>query len=260
MNCSVCNDNGVYYDNHTSQGSQGQFKCCLCKVHCFCGGRYPYRYWDENHDNKLCPCWTLRQRRRKVNRLFEFENTGFDEFYPLKFFDDLSPNFPDGQPRPGAEKTIRIAERYLTTPRIPEQGLFLHGDNKEGKTLLGTIVFNTLILRFQKPGRFIETTTWLNTLRDSFDPDNEWSRRTPEIFGPPSEWPIAMIGNLAIKRETTWAEDTLHQLIDNRYANMRFTIVTTNLPLKAVSKLCGGRIFPLLREMCQFVEMNKTYY
>ena len=136
----------------------------------------------------------------------------------------------------------------------------MYGNNKEGKALLGAIIFNTLMLRFQKPGRFIETTAWLDALRDSFDPDNQWSKKTCEIFDPPCEWPIAMIGNLAMKKETDWAKETLYQLIDNRYANLRFTIVTTNLPLEAVSKLCRGRIFLLLREMCQFVEMNKIYY
>lgn len=258
MNCSICNGDGIYYDDHVSQGSHGQLKCCLCKVDCFCGGRYPYRYWDDDHNNRWCPCWSLRQRLRRVNQLFD--DTGLDESYRWKFFDDLSPNFPDGQPRPGAEGAIRIAEKYLITPRIPERGLFLYGNNKEGKALLGAIIFNTLMLRFQKPGRFIETTAWLDALRDSFDPDNQWSKKTCEIFDPPCEWPIAMIGNLAMKKETDWAKETLYQLIDNRYANLRFTIVTTNLPLEAVSKLCRGRIFLLLREMCQFVEMNKIYY
>lgn len=258
MNCSICNGDGIYYDGRVSQGSQGQLKCCLCKVSCFCGGRYPYRYWDEDHNNRRCPCWFLRQERSKVYRFFN--DAGINESYRWKFFDDLSPNFPDGQPRPGAEKAIRIAEKYLAVSRIPDRGLFLYGDDKEGKALLGAIVFNTLMLRFRKRGRFIDTTGWLNALRDSFDPDSEWSKKTREIFDPPCEWPIAMIGNLALERETEWAEERLYELIDNRYANLRFTIVTTNLPLGAVGNLCQGRIFWLLREMCDFVEMNKIYY
>lgn len=254
MNCSVCDGVGIYYDGHIDQGSHGQLKCCLCKVDCFCDGEYPYRYWDDDHNNKRCPCWFLRQRLKETNRLFDSAQTG--DKYRWRFFDDLAPSLPNGLPRPGAEQAIRIAQEYRTIAEIPKRGLFLHGSVGAGKTLLGTVILNTLMLRFQKPGRFIDTTAWLNRLRESFDPDNPWSKSTYEIMNPPCEWPIVMIDDLAAEKETDWVEERLYQLIDARYANERFTIVTTNVPLEAISKLSRGRIFSRLKEMCLFVEMN----
>jgi DNA replication protein DnaC len=50
--------------------------------------------------------------------------------------------------------------------------------------------------------------------------------------------------------------EMLYELVDARYSDNRFTIVTTNQDLDEIKSLSGGRIYSRLLEMCHLVPMN----
>lgn len=68
--------------------------------------------------------------------------------------------------------------------------------------------------------------------------------------------PYVVLDDLGVQRGTEWEEETLYDLVDGRYSEERFTIVTTNVELKEVEQLSKGRLYSRLAEMCHRVEMD----
>ena len=52
----------------------------------------------------------------------------------------------------------------------------------------------------------------------------------------------------------------LYSLIDARYGEERFTVVTTNQSSDEMEQLAGGRVLSRLVEMCYFVDMQGQDY
>jgi DNA replication protein DnaC len=54
--------------------------------------------------------------------------------------------------------------------------------------------------------------------------------------------------------------EMLYDLVDARYGDERFTVVTTNKPLEEIKALSHGRIYSRLVEMCQLIPMDGPDY
>ncbi|MCH7503789.1 MAG: hypothetical protein IIA10_10600 [Proteobacteria bacterium] len=54
--------------------------------------------------------------------------------------------------------------------------------------------------------------------------------------------------------------EVLYQLIDARYGDERFTVVTTNQPLEEIRQMWDGRIYSRLTEMCRIVDLRGSDY
>ena len=52
----------------------------------------------------------------------------------------------------------------------------------------------------------------------------------------------------------------LFDLVDARYSDERYTVVTTNKPLEEIKALSHGRIYSRLVEMCQVISMEGLDY
>ena len=259
--CSKCRGVGLYYDPIVEAGRYGELRPCECvSVKCCCGGTAPYRYWDDDSRHQWCPCRPYRRKMTKTNRLFYQAN--IPERYKWKFVDDFRMAAPDGMPIDlAATVYLRIHQDLIDASAEPKRGYLLHGNPGTGKTLMGCIALNELMLRWTKPGRFLKLSlNYFQKLRDSYKPDNVYYGQTGTILEELCNMPYLVIDDFGVEQGTDWQQEVLYDLVDARYGDQRFTVVTTNQPLDELKNLAKGRIYSRLVEMCQLIPMDGPDY
>ena len=257
--CSKCGGGGLYYDPIVKVGRYGTLRLCEC-VECRCGGRAPYQYWDDNSRNQWCPCRPYRRKMTETNRLFR--QADIPERYKWKFVDDFRMAAPDGTPIDLATTVyLRIHQDLIEAVEEPKRGYLLHGNPGTGKTLMGCIALNELMLRWAKPGRFLSLSrTYFQKLRDTYSADSERYGHTWSILEELCTMPYLVLDDFGIQRGTEWEIEMLYDLVDARYGDQRFTVVTTNQPFDELKDLAKGRIYSRLVEMCQPIPMDGPDY
>ena len=257
--CSKCRGVGLYYDPIVEVGHEGTLRLCEC-VECRCGGRAPYRYWDDDSRSQWCPCRPYYLKMTKTNRLFK--QADIPDLYKWKFVDDFRQAAPNGKPIDlAATVYLRIHQDLIDAVEEPKRGYLLYGNPGTGKTLMGCIALNELMLRWTKPGRFLKLSRkYFQRLRDSYKPDNVHYGQAGTILEELCNIPYLLIDDFGVEQGTDWQQETLYDLVDARYGDQRFTIVTTNKPLQELKKLADGRIYSRLMEMCRFIPMDGPDY
>ena len=257
--CSKCGGGGLYYDPTVEVGRYGVLRLCGC-VDCRCGGRTPYQYWDDDSRNQWCPCRSYRRKMTETNRLFR--QADIPERYKWKFVDDFQMTAPDGTHIELAGTVYhRIHQDLIEAAQEPKRGYLLHGNPGTGKTLMGCIALNELMLRWTKSGRFLSLSrTYFQKLRDTYSADSERYGHTWQILEELCNMPYLVLDDFGLQRGTEWEIEMLYDLVDARYGDQRFTVVTTNQPLDELKDLATGRIYSRLVEMCQPIPMDGPNY
>ncbi|MBM3279036.1 MAG: ATP-binding protein [Candidatus Handelsmanbacteria bacterium] len=253
--CHRCGGGGFYYDPQIEVGRHGELKICTCvEAQCRCGGRPPFYFWDDQARNQRCPCWPARRGLVELKRLFR--EADVPERYRWKFLGDFHATTPEGSLVRIAQDARLYVSTLTDTDREPERGFLLHGRPGTGKTLLGCIMLNELILNRHRPGRFLNLSKYLQQLRDTYSEESEHYGQTWRIIESLGKVPYLVIDDFGVQRGTEWAKEVLYDLVDTRYAEKRFTVITTNQPLGELQQLSQGRIYSRLLEMCRLVEME----
>ena len=256
--CSKCSGVGLYYDPIVEVGRYGTLRLCEC-IECRCGGKAPYQYWDDDSRNQWCPCRPYRRKIAETNRLFR--QAEIPEKFKWKFIDDFRMAAPDGTPIDLFNTVyLRIHQDLLGAAEEPERGYLLYGSLGTGKTLVGCIALNELMLRWTKPGRFLSLSRTFHRLRDTFSADSEHYGRTWPMLEELCKMPYLVLDDFGVQRGTDWEEEMLYDLVDTRYGDQRFTVVTTNQPLDELKGFAKGRIYSRLVEMCQPIPMDGPNY
>ena len=258
IECSKCGGVGLFFDPHVDVGRYGQLRLCGC-IECRCGGRAPYQYWDEDSRSQWCPCRFYRRKMSETNRLFR--QADMPERYKWKFIDDYHPMAPDGTAVILAETAHRHIAELLYSTKEPKRGYFFHGNPGTGKTLLGCIAINELMLRWTKPGRFLNLSRkYFQKLKDTFSEESVNYGQAGQILDELCNIPFLLLDDFGIQRGTEWELEMLYDLVDARYCDERFTVVTTNQSLEEIKSISQGRIYSRLAEMCQLIPMNGPDY
>ena len=253
--CGKCGGGGLVYDPRVEAGRHGDLRVCTCvEAGCQCGGRAPFYFWDDQARNQRCSCWPFRRRLTEVKRLFR--DADIPERYRWKFQEDFHSITPDGVPVRIAQDARLYVSTLIDNDREPERGFLLHGRPGTGKTLLSCIMLNELILNRRRPGRFLNLSKYLQQLRDTYSEDSDNYGQTWRIIETLGKMPYLIIDDFGVQRGTEWAKEVLYDLVDTRYAEKRFTVITTNQPLGELQQLSQGRIYSRLLEMCKLVEME----
>ena len=173
----------------------------------------------------------------ETNRLFR--QADIPERYKWKFVDDFRMAAPDGTPIDLATTVyLRIHQDLIEAAEEPKRGYLLHGNPGTGKTLMGCIALNELMLRWAKPGRFLSLSrTYFQKLRDTYSADSERYGHTWSILEELCTMPYLVLDDFGIQRGTEWEIEMLYDLVDARYGDQRFTVVTTNQPLDELKDL-----------------------
>ena len=258
--CGRCEGVGLFYDPTVEVGRYGRLRLCDCvKGLCRCGGRKPYQFWDEDSRRHWCACQPHRRRLSETNRLFR--QSEIPERYKWTFQDDFHRAADDGTPVTLADPVMVEVGGMMERPQAPTRGYLLHGPPGTGKTLLGCIMLNELMLRWAKPGRFLNLTRrYFERLRDTYSEDSQHHGKTWQIIEELCNMPFLMLDDFGVQRNTDWELEMLYNLVDARYSEERFTIITTNKPLEEIGQISQGRILSRLMEMCKVMQMDGFDY
>tara|TARA_Y100001978_G_scaffold133646_1_gene119518 strand:+ start:173 stop:1018 length:846 start_codon:yes stop_codon:yes gene_type:complete len=260
--CLKCGGTGVFYDPQVQVGRYGRLSLCSCiEDQCLCNAEMPFQYWDEEGNRHWCSCRPFRRRLIETNRLYKAAE--IPERYRWKFLKSFKSAAPDGTPLTYADEVSRSVATLVGTEldTAPSRGFLLHGNPGTGKTLLGSIMLNELILRWGMPGRFLNLSRkYFQKLRDTYSEDSDDYGRSWQIIEELCNMPFLVLDDFGIQRGTDWEMEMLYELVDARYAEERFTVVTTNQDLEEIRKLSHGRIYSRLVEMCYMIPMQGIDY
>ena len=253
--CSACAGGGVLYDPRVEVGRFGTLRLCGClEKECRCRGERPYQYWDENSRLQWCPCAAGRRRLSEIQRLFKLAE--IPPKFRWKFQDDFSLTTPDGEAIAVASEARGYVSTLLDVDEEPRRGFVLMGPPGTGKTLLGCIMLNELILHRARAGRFLSLSrNYFQLLRDTFSENSPRYGQTWQIQQELTRLPYLLLDDFGTQRGTEFEMEKLYELVDARYSEERFTIVTTNQPLDEIRQQ-SAPIYSRLTEMCRFVEMT----
>lgn len=260
--CAQCAGVGIYYDRSVQAGRYGQLRLCSCIAdQCACSGVPPFQHWDGHGQRHWCFCRSYRRRLAETNRLYK--EADIPERYRWKYISDFLRTAPDGTALPYVSRALdtvnTIVDSEVSTE--PQRGFLLHGNPGTGKTLLGAIMLNELILRWAKPGRFLNLSRkYFQRLRDTYSEDSDEYGRTWQIVEELCNMPFLVLDDFGIQRGTDWEMEMLYELVDARYAEERFTVITTNQDIEEIRKLSRGRIYSRLVEMCYLIPMQGEDY
>ncbi|MFC1526327.1 ATP-binding protein [Candidatus Latescibacterota bacterium] len=106
-------------------------------------------------------------------------------------------------------------------------------------------------------GRFVSLgRSYFARLRDTFSEESDQHGRSYQIQEEFGRVPYVVLDDLGVQRGTAWEEEVLYDLVDTRYSQERFTVVTTNEPLEEIQAMSRGRIYSRLQERCKWVELS----
>ena len=154
----------------------------------------------------------------------------------------------------------RLASEFALEFPAVDRGLLLTGDVGVGKTHLAVSILKGLVERGFKC-RFYEFGGLLKQIQDSYNPTTLASE--VRVLAPVFSSDVLVLDELGASKPTDWVQDTLSHIINTRYNDKKFTIVTTNYPdetadprEETLEDRIGVRARSRLFEMCRTVTMT----
>ncbi len=157
--------------------------------------------------------------QRRVETLLG--NSGIKKRFRQRTF----PNFR--RDTPGRRKNYDIAKEYadnFTYHQARGDGLYIEGTNGTGKTHLAAAIALQLISE-GIPVICKTSSDLLQDIKKSFDTEGG---REHEILGVYKEVDLLIIDDLGKEQCTDWGMSTLYSILNDRYEDMKPTIITTN--------------------------------
>jgi DNA replication protein DnaC len=200
---------------------------------------------------RSCDC----RRAARVERLRE------EARIPRRYADCTLESYETSKDKPslGAAKRtmLEFAKRY---PDI-EFGLLVLGPCGVGKTHLAVGLLRKLIEDRHAVGLFYDFRDLLREIQLSWDAVSQTSEL--QILRPVLEAEVLVLDDLGANKPTSWVQDTMAYIINNRYNEKRLTIFTSNYldaPSRPGEETLADRIETRLRsrlhEMCKAIEIQ----
>lgn len=130
------------------------------------------------------------------------------------------------------------------------KGLFLFGRAGTGKTHLAVKIAQELDgAKFQKvPKLMLE-------LKANFDGSGYENEIIIEKL---SNVPVLILDDMGAEKASDWVAETMYILIDERYGNMKPTVITSNYSPSELAQRFGDRIVSRIMEMCRVIEIKTS--
>ena len=164
--------------------------------------------------------------------------------------DKLFWNLPKFIVEPGNQDAYKAATEFIANPT---RGLFFFGKAGTGKTHLVAKIAQETKLQT----KFVKMAKLLLELRSNFGGDS-WENE--KIIEKLSKVELLIIDDLGAEKMSDWVAETLYLLIDERYGNMKPTIITSNFSLEELEERIGDRICSRIMAMCRLVRVNTNDY
>lgn len=210
---------------------------------------YPY-YRKYTDDEKifytLVPCPFEEARLREVEVNSKIKSAGIPSIYKHIDVDKVvvDENNLDA---------VKAAINYINGENV-KRGLYIHGNVGTGKTLLASLVAKKILMRGESVC-FVNTIDLLDDIKDSFskmigdDTATSMVRKMRFL----AEVKLLVLDDFGAERGTSFAEERLTRLINERYSTNRALVITSNLAPADLPY--HERIFDRLKQMCTIIEI-----
>jgi DNA replication protein DnaC len=161
-------------------------------------------------------------------------------------------------------RAFNYAYRLVREYPSVDRGLLLMGPCGVGKTHLAVAILRGLI---EKGIRclFYEFGALLKEIQESYDPISHTSEL--KVLAPIFETEVLVLDELGTAKPTDWVRDTMMQIINTRYNDRKFTVLTTNYmderrgqKDEVLEDRIGVRLRSRLYEMCRTVSIDGEDY
>ncbi|MBU1627136.1 ATP-binding protein, partial [bacterium] len=164
---------------------------------------------------------------------------------------------------------MKFVEKYPVVDN--NRGILFMGNPGVGKTHLAVSIIKALIQKKTVPCIFYDFRELLQDIKNSFGKSSEVSQQ--DILNPILNLDVVVLDDLGAEKTTGWVLDNLGYIINSRYNNSRFTIITTNYldedrmnpkgslyqwdkSQESLTDRIGMRLRSRLYEMCYRVILN----
>lgn len=161
-----------------------------------------------------------RYKKARIDKLLG--DSGIKKRFANRTFDNFRRDTPE------RERCYNIAKRYadnFESAYSKGDGLYFEGSNGTGKTHLAAAIALQLI-SVEVPVIFKTSLDLLGDLRRTFD--NEISATEYEVTRIYKTVDLLIIDDLGKEQCTDWSISTLYNILNDRYEDMKPTIITTN--------------------------------
>ena len=154
-----------------------------------------------------------------------------------------------------------ISNKYSPKNDEISNSLFVSGGFGTGKTYLTVGLLRYYINRlpcqnFVEPFKnlpiFITVPELLMKIRSCFS----LNKCEETIVDKYSDCPLLILDDLGAEKTTEWVLQTLYIILNNRYSNLKRTIITSNLSLDELRDKIGDRIASRIAGMCKIVKLT----
>lgn len=225
-------------------GSDGLLHCKKCGTPVQCRVTFP-----EGARVMPCICRCRKeareqeeQRLRDQERMLhirQLKATGIQEKHLLDWSFAAAADTPN----------VRMAKRYVDSwekVRAKNLGLLLWGDVGTGKSFLAACIANALLER-QVPVLMTNFSKILNQMGGMY------SEERYQYIASFDQFPLLIIDDLGIERNTEYALEQVYAVVDERYKSGLPLIITTNLPISEIrnpADVAHARIYSRILELC----------
>ncbi len=177
----------------------------------------------------------------------------FQDVYEISYIRDLFP-----------PRIVEELIMYNYTPvkeATKAESVFIYGDVETGKTLYAA----SLLIQHKKYCYYNQITSYClfapfsNMLREIRLAYSDKTVSEKELLNKYVNVDVLLIDDFLTTKITDWVYDTLYYIINERYENLKTTIITSNFSLDEIEKILQDqRITRRINRMCKVV--NKQTY
>ena len=147
-----------------------------------------------------------------------------------------------------------ITNYVMNFPKFQElgKGIYLYSNTKgSGKTRLAVSLGNVLLRNLKQQVKFITCSDLLKEIKNTYNKESKYSES--QLVDSINKVDILIIDDIGVERPTSWVNEMLFNVLDNRMKHNKITIFTSNCAVEELEH--DERLKSRLTKMCIPVKM-----